>query len=199
METINWTLLTVFASALAASSILFLKEEVFISVNDVSIRGRVCDVLEEYSCERIRFGQYLGISTASFSLLMVFIHPTIPIMFQGFAGVPLFVAWVCAAAFVTFSNGHGREAGSVYLEVWAGFFLSLNIMNSSIVAFIRQRRYHEGEGEAHSPTADGLNDRQDQQEQPTASNAKDEAPPSQDQNTVDLQYSEEAVGADESL
>jgi hypothetical protein len=191
MERIDWTLFCVFASALAASSILFFQEEIFIETNGISIEGRVCQILASYSCARIRFGQYLGYVTASISLLMVCFHPKIPSVIHLLSGVLLFAAWSCAAAYITFGTGHGRNAGSVYLEVWAGFFLSLDITTSNIVELIRQK-YEWVVEEEQSPTfVEGIN--LERPERPVTRDAKGQPALSQDQETVCLPESEDAV------
>ncbi|KAG7368856.1 hypothetical protein IV203_031599 [Nitzschia inconspicua] len=197
IEVIDWILLAVFASALVASSMLFFQEEIYIESNDVSVEGRVCDVLESYKCKRIRLGQYLGLVTSLMSLLMGLFHQRISLIFRLSAGVLLVVGWGCAAAYITFGSGHGRDAGSVYMEVWAGFFLSLDIMNSSIVAIIRQRyERHVGQDRPNESIVDD----REQSEQPVAGDMKYQIAQSKEQDTLELpDWGEAVTGNDDSL
>lgn len=189
LETIDWVLLGVFSSAFVASSMLFYEEETFIERNDASIGGRICDVLDVLSCARIRFGQYLGIASALISVTVAVLLQKIPGPVRLVSGGLLFVVWSCAAALVTFGKGYGANAGSIYLEVWSAFFLSLDIMNAHIIALLLQ--WYEGEGGEDGPPNSDDGNGQDEQGQRIVNDLNDHTAISHDRCTVELPDSEE--------
>lgn len=73
----------------------------------------------------------------------------------------------CAAVgVIAYGTGHGSQAGSVYLEVWACVFLSLDIATTNLVLLIRERSSLSeereeftdvGESRIEGPHPDGTN------------------------------------------
>ena len=152
LEMADFVFLAVFGAALTASSFLFYREEISLEFDGVQVEGRVCEVISsDFSCIRVRYGMYLGVGTLVLSILVLLLEQKIRPKMRLMVGLLLFISWSCATGYLTFGRGHGSFAGSIYLEVWASFFLSMDIMNSNIVSLLRS--YYgeevEEEGQQH--------------------------------------------------
>jgi hypothetical protein len=149
LEVADFVFLVVFGTALTASSILFYREEISLEIDDTRIEGEICKIISDFSCIRVRFGIYLGVATSLTSVLVLSLQQRILPKIRLLVGLSLFVAWSCAVGYLTFGRGHGSYAGSVYLEVWASFFLSMDIINGSVVSMLRSYYGEEVEHDEH--------------------------------------------------
>ena len=104
-----------------------------------------CEALERESCDRIAFGLFLGLSSALISAVMMFLG-RVSILAHVVVSAILTVGWICAVSLISYGTGHGKRAGDVYLEVWACVFLSIDVLTSSIVIFVRTRRQNAANG-----------------------------------------------------
>jgi hypothetical protein len=101
------------------------------------IEEPTCEVIEDFSCPRVLLGLGLGIVSAAISVLML-LWNNAPYVVHATVGGLLFVAWCFAVGFLTYGSGHGVTAGSVYLESWAGLFLSLDVATTNVAHLLRQ-------------------------------------------------------------
>lgn len=147
LEMTDYVLLGVFGASLSASSMLFYREEIIIETEESSAQGKVCEILADFDCTRVKFGQFLGIATVLIAIIVVSFQRKLVTKLRLVVGLVLFVAYSCAAGYMTFGRGHGSIAGSVYLEVWAAFFLSMDIMNTNIVSMLHSYYGDEPENE----------------------------------------------------
>jgi hypothetical protein len=136
----DWVLLCAFSLGLFVSSLFFYREDPPIEewLGNISDTP-TCYVIEALSCDRVLLGICLGLVTAIISLILL-VWTTAPSVVHVIVGSVLFVAWCCAVGFLTYGSGHGVAAGSVYLESWAGLFLTLDVATTNIVLLLRQRQ-----------------------------------------------------------
>ena len=73
----------------------------------------------------------------------------VPIALHLFVSTIVFILWATAVALIVFGDGHGTDAGSVFLEVWICVFISLDIVTSNVVLLVRRK---DGGGDAREET-----------------------------------------------
>jgi hypothetical protein len=137
----DWVLLTAVSIAMMVSSYFAYETEVSVNQNDRDYTTtRICTLLRNYSCNRILYGQYLGLASGVISLIMIAMT-RVPVIVHVIVSALLFIGWAVGVSMIAFGSGHGTRAGDVFMEVWACVFLSLDILTTNIAIFVRTKEH----------------------------------------------------------
>jgi hypothetical protein len=146
----DWVLLAAVSIAMMISSYYAYSVDVSVEQEDGSYTAnRLCTMLKNYSCNRILLGQYLGLASGVVSLIMIPMT-RVPLMVHVIVSALVFIGWVVGVSMIAYGSGHGTSAGDVFIEVWAGVFLSLDILSNNIAILMRTRKH----GDDRSDPAD---------------------------------------------
>jgi hypothetical protein len=136
----DWILTSAFSFALMVSSIIHYRETTEIEASDEGTVQSVpaCTTWAE-GCSETYLGKYLGMVSGIISLAMILSHRA-PRVLHVIVALLLFLSWCFGVSFLTYGNGRASQAGSEYVEIWASFFLSLDIAMTNIVLLVRGKQ-----------------------------------------------------------
>jgi hypothetical protein len=153
VTTTDWVVLTVLSFALFFSSTFSYRKMVSIDSEDGTSTSyvRACSILDDHDCPRVVFGQYLGLVCGTISLLMLLLTKRLSAVFNIIVGTLMFLSYCFGVSYISSAGGHGISAsGSVYLEIWACVFISLDVATTNIAILVRRKR-----GDAKDDDDDG--------------------------------------------
>jgi hypothetical protein len=143
VTTTDWVVLTVLSFALFFSSTFSYRKMVSIDSEDGTSASYVqaCSILDDHDCPRMVFGQYLGLVCGTISLLMILLATRLSAVFNIIVGTLMFLSYCFGVSYISSAGGHGISAsGSLYLEIWACVFISLDVATTNIAIFVRRKR-----------------------------------------------------------